>query len=230
MNEDGSGKKQLTSDKSPKLSPCVTGDGKYIFYSITGNERGGAARVDIDGRNPKLLENKWNLGCSPASAAIAYFSQVDEGHGALLRDTAELNSPPEQVTDKGLQNFTLSPDGKSFAYVAWDENKRLNVGEVLSVKDHTVKNFDFPTTAVQKYSESQFVLRWTSDGKNLSYVNDENGFANIWLLPLNGEKPRRITNFNDNFVFSFAWSADGKRLAVSRGTLTSDAVLFKQKE
>ncbi|HEY0457849.1 MAG TPA: protein kinase [Pyrinomonadaceae bacterium] len=228
MNEDGSGKKQLTSDRTPKLSPCVSGDGKYIFYSLNGNERGGSARIDIDGKNQKLLENKWNIGCASASPGIAYFAEVSDGHSALLRDTPEMNSTPEQLTDKGLQNFTLSPDGKFIAYVAWEENKRINVGEVLSAKEHTVKNFLFPTTAVQKYSESQFVLHWTADGKNLSFVNDENGFANVWLLPLNDEKPRRITNFNDNFVFSFAWSADGRRLAVSRGTLTSDAILLKQ--
>ncbi len=229
MNEDGTGKKQLTSDRAPKLSPCASGDGRYIFHNITGNERGGAARMDIDGRNSQVLEGKWNVGCASASPDIAYFATTGaEGHAALFSDTAEMNSASQKLTEKGLQDFTLSPDGKSVAYITWEENKRINVGEVLSLKDGSVKTFAFPTTAVQKYSESQFVLHWTADGKNLSFVNDENGFANIWLLPLNGEKPKRITNFNDNFIFSFAWSADGKRLAVSRGTLTSDAIIFKQ--
>jgi len=100
--------------------------------------------------------------------------------------------------------------------------------EVLSVETGAVKNFTLPSTAVQKYSEGQFVIRFTADGKNLSFINDENGFANVWLLPLGGDKPRRLTNFNDNFIFSFAWSNDGKYLAVSRGTLTSDAILLKQ--
>lgn len=229
MNEDGTGKKQLTSDRTPKLSPCASGDGKYIFHNIIGNERGGAARMEIDGRNSKVLEGKWNVGCASASGAIAYFGVVgEEGHSALFSDTSEMNSAPQKLSEKGLQDFTLSPDGKSVAYITWEENKRINVGEVLSVKDGAVKTFNFPTTAVQKYSENQFVLHWTADGKNLSFVNDENGFANIWLLPLNGEKPKRLTNFNDNFIHSFAWSADGKRLAISRGTLTSDAIIFKQ--
>ena len=228
MNEDGTGKKQLTSDKTPKLSPCVTGDGKYIFYNVIGNDRGGSVRVDMDGKNARFLENKWNAGCASASTDIFYFSVIgEEGRGGLFRDSAEMTSQ-QLLSEKGLQDFSVSPDGKSIAYITWDGEKRINVGEVLSVKDNSVKPFPFPATAVQKYSENQFVLHWTSDGKNLSFVNDENGFANIWLLPLNGEKPRRLTNFNDNFIFSFAWSADGKRLAVSRGTLTSDAVLFKQ--
>jgi len=227
MNEDGSSKKQLTSDTTPKLSPCVSGDGRFIFYSIIGNERGGAARMDIDGKNTKFLENKWNVGCAPATADIAYFSEIGEGRAALFHDSAEMNSP-QNVSEKGLRDFVVSPVGKSAAYITWEENKRINVGEILSFKDKSIKTFAFPTTAVQKYSENQFVLRWTPDGKNLSFVNDENGFANIWLLPLNGDKSRRVTNFNDNFIFSFAWSPDGKRLAVSRGTLTSDAVIFKQ--
>lgn len=226
MNEDGSGKKQLTSDKTPKLSPCESGDGKYIFHSVTGNDRGGAARMETDGKNWSLLENKWNVRCASAAADIFYFAVISEGHPGLFHDSAEMNSPA-LLSEKGLQDFTVSPDGKFIAYVAWEENKRVNVGEILSVKDKSVKPFAFPITAVQKYSESQFVLRWTSDGKNLSFVNDENGFANVWLLPLNGDKPRRITNFNDNFIFSFAWSNDGKNLAVSRGTLTSDAILLK---
>lgn len=226
MNEDGSNRKQLTSDIMPKLSPCVTGDGKYIFYSIVGNDRGGAARIDIDGKNPKFLENKWNVGCAPSAAEIAYFSAVGDGHAALFHDSSEMDAP-ENMSEKGLQDFTLAPDGKSAAYITWEENKRINVGEILSFKDKSVKNFAFPPTAVQKYSENQYVLHWTADGKNLSFVNDESGYANIWLLPLNGDKPKRITNFNDNFIFGFAWSTDGKRLAVSRGTLTSDAVIFK---
>ena len=226
MNDDGSGKRQLTSDQMPKLSPCVPGDGKYIFYNITGNDRGGAGRVDIDGKNARFLENKWNVGCASAAPEIAYFTEGANGHAVFFHDSAETDAP-QSITEKGLQDFTLAPDGKSAAYITWDENKRLNVGEVLSLKDKSVKTFAFPTTAVQKYSENQFVLHWTPDGKNLSFVNDENGFANIWLLPLNGDKPKRITNFNDNFIFSFEWSPDGKRLAVSRGTLTSDAVIFK---
>lgn len=227
MNEDGTGKKQLTSDKTPKLLPCVSGDGRYIFYSLVGNERGGSARMEIDGKNTKTLENSWNIACASAAPTVFHLAPIVNGHVALFRNSTELDSPV-QITDKGLQDFTASPDGKSLAYIFWNEVKRVNEGEILSPADNSTKSFALPLSAVQKYSDRQFVLRWTADGKNLSFVNDENGFANIWLLPLNGEKPKRVTNFNDNFIFSFAWSADGKRLAVSRGTLTSDAILFKQ--
>lgn len=233
MKADGTEKKQLTSDKSLKLNPCVTGDGKYIFHNVVGNQRGGSARIDIDGKNSRVLEEKWTITCASASSQVFYFAKNDPLTAdlipSLVRDSPEFNAPAK-VSNKPIQEYAVSPDGKSIAYVYWDEIKRSYAMETQSIETGAVKSFTLPETAVQKYSEAQFVLRWTADGKNLSFINDENGFANVWLLPLSGDKPRRITNFNDNFIFSFAWSNDGKNLAVSRGTLTSDAILFKQTE
>jgi Tol biopolymer transport system component len=231
MKADGTEKKQLTSDKSLKLNPCVTGDGKYIFHNVVGNQRGGSARIDIDGKNSQLLENKWTISCASQSPQVFYFAENDPITSnlipSLVRDSTEFNAPAK-VSNKPIQQYAVSPDGKSIAYIYWEESKRAYAMETQSIETGAVKTFTLPETAVQKYSEAQFVLRWTADGKNLSFINDENGFANVWLLPLNGDKPRRITNFNDNFIFSFAWSNDGKTLAVSRGTLTSDAILLKQ--
>lgn len=226
MKSDGTDKRQLTSDATPKLSPCVPGDGKYIFFSIVGNERGGLARSDIDGRNQMILDGRWGAACSARSEKILYFSNLEDGVTRVFTDTERLDAG-SPVRTKMIVNLAYSPDGDRIAYVFWDETLRRHGFEVLNVADGTTKGYDLPATAVQKNSEAQFVLRWTPDGKNVSFVNDENGFANIWILPLNGEKPRRVTSFNDNLIFSFAWSRDGKRLAVTRGTLTSDAVLFR---
>lgn len=226
MNSDGSDKRQLTSDATPKLSPCVPGDGKYIFYSVVGYERGSLARSDIDGRNTIKLDGRWGASCSAKSNRILYFSNLDGTETGLSRDSSAVDSRVA-VKTKMIVNLAYSPDGDRIAYVYWDDASRRHGFEVLNLKDGSTRSYELPSTAVQKNSETQFVLRWTPDGKNISFVNDENGFANIWLLPLNGEKPRRVTSFNDNLIFSFAWSRDGKQLAVTRGTLTSDAILFR---
>src|SRR6185369_17231270 len=168
---------------------------------------GGSAQVDIDGKNPKFLKNKWSIFCASGAPDIFYFSENDPltAHliSSLNRDSTEMNSPVK-ITDRPVQFYAASPDAKSVAYIYWDDNKKGYGMEVLSVETGAVKNFTLPSTAVQKYSEGQFVIRFTADGKNLSFINDENGFANVWLLPLGGDKPRRLTNFNDNFIFSFA--------------------------
>ena len=45
---------------------------------------------------------------------------------------------------------------------------------------------------------------------------------------LSGGAPRQLTRFTDRRpIESFAWSRDGKRLAIARVTVTNDIVLFE---
>jgi len=43
---------------------------------------------------------------------------------------------------------------------------------------------------------------------------------------VNGGKAKQITHFSNMLIVNFAWSRDGKFMALSRGTYTSDAVLY----
>ena len=50
--------------------------------------------------------------------------------------------------------------------------------------------------------------------------------ANVWFMPLDGGKPQRLTNFDDQRIWDFAVSDDGRTLAVARGSRNRDAVLI----
>ena len=83
-----------------------------------------------------------------------------------------------------------------------------------------MKNFEFaPTVSVDS------ALRWTSDGRAISYVDNRGGISNIWSQPIDGSPPRPVTDFHGGEIYSFAWSRDGN-LAISRGMQTSDLVLI----
>jgi Tol biopolymer transport system component len=58
------------------------------------------------------------------------------------------------------------------------------------------------------------------------YIDTRDGVSNIWSQPLDGGSPKRITDFKTDRIFSFDWSKDGKQLALSRGTQTSDVVFL----
>jgi len=49
---------------------------------------------------------------------------------------------------------------------------------------------------------------------------------NVWEQPLAGGLPKQVTHFTSDRIFYFDWSRDG-RLALSRGTDQTDAVLIK---
>ena len=55
---------------------------------------------------------------------------------------------------------------------------------------------------------------------------DDRGVGNLWAQPLNGGPPTQITDFKSDRIFDYAWSRDGKQLAVSRGKTTRDVVLL----
>ena len=69
-------------------------------------------------------------------------------------------------------------------------------------------------------------MRWTPDGRALTYIDTRSGFSNIWSQPLDGKKPVQLTNFTTGRIFNFDWSREGKWLALARGSLTSDVVLI----
>ena len=70
-------------------------------------------------------------------------------------------------------------------------------------------------------------LRWTTDGRALTYIDTTGGVSNIWSLPLDGGKSVQLTDFKADQIFWFDFSRDGKQLALSRGTQTSDVVLIR---
>ena len=59
---------------------------------------------------------------------------------------------------------------------------------------------------------------------NFTWVRD--GVGNIWRQPLPSGTPTQLTDFTTSTLYNFAWSWDGKQLAVSRGDTSTDVVLF----
>src|SRR5262249_25029404 len=82
----------------------------------------------------------------------------------------------------------------------------------------------FPNMPVPDY----LLLRWSPDGQALHYIYTIDGASNIWSQPLDGSSPRPITHFKTDTIFRFAWSLDGKTLALDRGATISDVVLFHE--
>ncbi|HYJ46850.1 MAG TPA: hypothetical protein VEV81_09575, partial [Pyrinomonadaceae bacterium] len=72
-----------------------------------------------------------------------------------------------------------------------------------------------------------FPVRWTPDSRALTYVDNRNGVSNIWSLPLDGSAGKPLTDFKSERIFGFNWTYDGRQLAVTRGSMSSDVFLIK---
>jgi serine/threonine protein kinase len=217
---DGSNTKQLTFNAGTNIAPVASPDGRHIVFL---SNRAGAGyniwRMDADGGNLKQLtrggqdnspqvtpDGQWVFYCSwQVGRLLIWKVSIDGGD-------------PVQLTDKSSKFPVISPDGKQFACSYWDEqlDTKFNIA-VFPIEGGTpIKTFDLPTG----------IVRWTSDGRALTYIDTQGSASNIWSQPLAGGPPRQLTNWKSDRIFYFAWSRDGKQLALSRGVVTNDVVLI----
>jgi Tol biopolymer transport system component len=70
------------------------------------------------------------------------------------------------------------------------------------------------------------LIQWTPDGKGLAYINTQEGVSNIWIQPIAGGEPVKLTNFTEDRIYRFAWSRDGKSIAIDKGTNINDVILL----
>jgi Tol biopolymer transport system component len=72
--------------------------------------------------------------------------------------------------------------------------------------------------------------RWAPDNRSIALISRVSGglSSDIWSMPVDGKgKPKQLTDFRMPYTYGFSWTADGKKLLVSRGTSTSYPVLIR---
>ena len=129
---------------------------------------------------------------------------------------------PTLITDK-INSFgaVISPDGKQIAFGEVTDSNALRKILVLPFEVG-------PPTITFDVSEGSFqFLRWAPDGNGIDYIRHVDGVSNIWRQPISGGAPKQLSNFRDLRIWNFAWSRDGKRIALSRGSAERDVLLIK---
>jgi len=70
-------------------------------------------------------------------------------------------------------------------------------------------------------------IRWSPDGRQLTYVNRGKDGDDIWTFRLEDGALHQLTHFHGVVVIGFEWSPDGKQLVFSRGVQTREVVLVE---
>ena len=228
MNSDGSDLKQLTVDGEPKSYPSVSMDGRYVVFAGTRSTESNLWRMDLDGTDLKQLLPTNTPAffpiVSPDSSSVVFNS----GHSGnlVLWKVGIDGGQAKQLTDNMSVFPAISPDGKWVAFFAYaaaaDGNPRIEI--VPFSGGPVTKSFEISPGFVP---DNHPILRWTPDGTALTYVDESNGADNIWSQPVSGGPRKPVTNFKSDRILSFDWSRDGKRIAMSRGPVTTDVVLLK---
>ena len=226
MNADGSNPRQLTANSRNNTHPVITRDGRYLIFS---SDRSGTAniwRVDIDGTNPRQLTSGSGEAyphCTPDGKWVVY-TLVGAGKPTVWRVSID-GGAPEKIIDGYATNPAVSPDGATIACSYREQpNARMKIGLFKINGGQPVRTFDIGAMSVNDSVSSS--LRWTPDGRALTYVLTASDVSNLWNQPFSGEPAKQLTSFKSSRIFSFDWSPDGQQLILSRGAVLSDVVLI----
>jgi tricorn protease len=221
MNPDGSAAKQLTSE-GRSSQPAVTPDGQYVVYVSVRDFKANLWRMRLDGSEKTQLTNgdgDYFPDVSPDSRWVVYISET-LGESSLLKMPIE-GGQPVRLSENLVRAPQVSPDGK-WIVCAWrkDENSTWRYAILPFEGGEPTRVFDL--------IGRKGVFRWAADSKSLYYLRDtQGGVTNIWNLPLEKGEARQVTEYNAESILDFAWSADRKSFAMSKGLFTNDVVLLK---
>jgi Tol biopolymer transport system component/DNA-binding winged helix-turn-helix (wHTH) protein len=223
MNSDGTEPRQLTFHGGPNMMPLATPDGKYIVYVSVSSGQRHIWRMKTDGSEATELVGGGTIGVSvtPDSKWIVY-SSMREQRPYLWKLPIE-GGQPVQLSDWPVTYPSVSPDGKYVACYVFNQDRKRQLSLLSFATGEIVKQFD----TVLEYDLP--FIKWTPDGKAVTYSLSRNGASNLWRQDVNGGPPEKITDWNSDVVFRFDWSRTG-RLAAERGMFTNDIVLITNDE
>lgn len=226
------GANRLQISHMPSVRPSACGDGKWVVFNMR-NEKGyvNVWRATQEGSDLSQLTNGAfddYPACSPDGKWVLYVTTAAEKR--VLMRMPSSGGVPQVLYDRfafspatGAEvTAAYSPDGQRIAFFRAGQNNNSIIDLAIIAADggSVLKQFEIPQNAEQ--------LRWTPDGKAVTYVVQKGAASNIWKQPVAGGSPQQITHFPVDRIRSYAWSRDGKKFAITRGHESFDAVMFRQ--
>ena len=228
MSADGSNPQRLTSNNTSSFSfePAVSFRGGFIaFTQQDPNGQTSIWRMDMDGSHLKQLtagKHDDLPTISPDGQWVVFTGQ--QGGKYVPMKVPSAGGPASQLTDFDSGRLSVSPDGKWIACRYFPgQNQPASLAIFPFAGGQPAKVFPLPPTTTGSVIAP---FLWTPDGRAISFINSLSGVDNIWEQAVAGGPPKPVTHFTSDKIIRYDWSRDG-RLALSRGTEPTDAVLIK---
>jgi Tol biopolymer transport system component len=225
----GSSPAHLTLRQTPDSLPVACGDGRYLVYVSRTGTATDIWRVDAaDGGNPfqitktgTVQAGNSGVACAPDGKWVAFAGpNPNGGGGAAWRVSIDGGPLTKLIDNLDRPRVAISRDGKMIAVHLWGKtpNSPSVLAAVSANGGDPIFRFDAPAAL--------FGPGWSPDSKALQYTLVREGVSNVWEQPLAGGPAKQLTHFKTDLILDFAWSLDGKRLALTRGNFNSNVVLI----
>ncbi|MEP6904021.1 MAG: hypothetical protein ABJA66_20030, partial [Actinomycetota bacterium] len=187
------------------------------------NGRGQIWRMDLEGKNMRqMTEGESDVSNARLLAdgqTLIYQASVPPLGWVLMKKSGD--GSLKRLTDMEVGSWDVSPDEKLVAYAAQNrETKKMKTFVCPLEGGAPLKVFDI---------DPNRTLRWTRDGKALTFDIARGDSGEIVLQPLEGEK-KTLASFAADRFFWFDWSFDGKTFACIRGKHLTDVIVINTED
>jgi eukaryotic-like serine/threonine-protein kinase len=220
IEREGPGRKILTKEGT-NLWPAVSAEGNTVAFVSNRDGQTGVWRMNVDGSGARRLAHlprpAW-LSITPDGRFVICAS-VGEAGSAVATWRISIDGGEPTLIAPGIDRPAVSPDGKLLAgiNVATGANRLTLVTMPLDGSAPArVLGTIAPATA-------NGLMEWTADGNGILFSTVER--TNVWLQPLSGEPPVRVTDLSSLDIVRGRRTPDGKSLIVARGSAQTDAYL-----
>ncbi len=219
MNEDGSDRRKITSEKEKNYAPSWSPDGTRIAFIGERKDAAGDASVEIfvinsDGSDFKQVTDSstWVSSAEPSG-------EGEHGHSEKVRWNSVPTWSPDGSKILFASNrddtrpilYTMNPDGSDQKKLGlffevdgtqpdWSPvtNKIIFVRGSVARGDIWVMDggSPFPLLTAKKLSDNldnNHSPAWSPDGTQIAFISDTHGNADVFIMNADGSNVRRIT-------------------------------------
>jgi Tol biopolymer transport system component len=220
LGREGGGRQILTKDGT-NFWPAVTPKGDIVAFVSNRDGQTGIWRMNVDGTGARLLSHlprpSW-LSITPDGRFVVCAS-VGESGSEVATWRVSIDGGAPTLIAAGIDRPAISPDGKYLAgiNVAPGTNRLTLVTMPL---DGSAPPRELGAIAP---ATANGLMEWTPDGNGILFSTVER--TNVWLQPLSGDAPVRVTDLATLDIVRGRRTPDGKSLIVARGSAQTDAYL-----
>ncbi len=225
IREDGSERRQLTSDPSAEISPKLSSDGRFLTFLSNRTGQMDVWRADANGTNAVQLTFNGNVSdptISPDGSTVFYLVKDPHTSVETLWRVAIDGTMGKRITNSETRSPRVAPDGKTIAGYIYDGTHNQmklalispETGEVLRLLD-TPKHDDIP------------FLDWSSGGESVFVVLKRGKPSSLWRIPLYEGAPEQLREWENDAIFRLAISRNGQRVFYEVGNQLNSVVEIK---
>ncbi|MCI0388723.1 MAG: winged helix-turn-helix domain-containing protein [Acidobacteria bacterium] len=204
---------QRLTDSGDVVYPTISPDGELLAYVRLEEKQGSVwvkqiATGSLFQTLPPTRKGYRSLAFSPDGQYLFFREEADPG---AIYQTATFGGAPKKVADNVWSDFSVSPDGKQFAFVRRDSARNAQLLILSNIEDGGARELSLRQSPLE-YGVG--APAWSPDGSKLVVAGGLEQ-RNLLAVDVSTGKERELRTPRWRAIAKALWTPDGKHLIFS---------------